>query len=259
MRTILTKSIVAATLFFGKIQISDAQFSQPKYEVGAMVGTFIYQGDLTPQRFGSFKTPGWNANFFINRLFGNSFSLRTNLVLGKLKGDDAAYSFPEYRKQRAFRFHSTVIEFSELGVWNILGKNFERNISTAEKSRGSLSPYLMAGGGLTVLNIKRDWSRLNVEYFDPTNPLFAGLALDSAHALPKLLPVISIGGGLRYSLSQQLFLSAEMVYRFPGTDYLDGFSKSVNPEKGDHYYSISIGVVYRFGIKNTLNCPPVTK
>ena len=71
------------------------------------------------------------------------------------------------------------------------------------------------------------------------------------------MPVFPVGFGLRYGVSNRLAVNAETSYRFTRTDYLDGFSKAVNPLKGDTYSSISIGAIYRIGKKNMLDCPKV--
>ena len=251
MRTLLIKSIAVVLIFLGKKEAS-GQSTIPKYEAGINLGTFIYQGDLTPQRLGSFKTSTLTLSIFGSRIINSSFSLRTNLALGKLKGDESKYASPAYRQQRNFYFKTPVVELSELAVWNIFGKNYE-------KQRSGFSPYLMAGAGLSYLKIKRDWSRLNENYFASDSAFFAGLNKDINHDLPQLIAVIPIGGGLRYSLSQRLSVSGEILYRFTFTDYLDGFSQSVNPKLNDHYYSATVGLIYRLGEKNNLNCPTVPK
>ena len=116
---------------------------------------------------------------------------------------------------------------------------------------------MFAGGGVSFLNIHRDYSNFNAEYFGTNSPIITGLNADLQHTPPKLLLVMPVGIGVRYYFSDRLGLSAETSYRIMSNDYLDGFSQSVDPVKGDHYYSHSIGVVYRLGKKNTLECPPM--
>ena len=129
--------------------------SQPgfsKFEIGINAGVFVYQGDLTPSEFGSYNTLQPGLNFFLNKIVSPLFSLRTNLALGGLKGDDAKYSAPSYRQQRNFNFKSPSFEVSELLVADLFKNNISRPLS-------GLSPYLFAGIGLSLLNITRDWSR----------------------------------------------------------------------------------------------------
>lgn len=222
--------------------------NQPRFEIGIGLATFIYQGDLAPSRFGSWETARPGINLFWSKLLSSSFSLRTNLAIGGLKGDDGIYNQPDWRKERGFRFRTPVLELSELFSWSPLGKNF---------SDKGFSPYLFGGLGLTYLNIKRDWSRYNAEYFDPLSDVSARLALDTAHSLPGLIPVIPVGGGIRYNLSPRFALNAESAYRFAFTDYMDGFSQAANPDLNDHYYTVTVGAIFRIGKKDKFDCPPV--
>jgi hypothetical protein len=91
------------------------------------------------------------------------------------------------------------------------------------KQYRGLSPYLFAGLGVSLLNIKRDWSRFNAEYFSSEPKTLSGLAADQQHPLPALIPVFPMGIGIRYPISPSISVNAETSYRFTFTDYLDGF------------------------------------
>lgn len=225
------------------------QFDVPKHEFGLTAGTFIYQGDLTPEAAGAWKSPSLAINVFYNRLLSRSFSLRTNLTFSRLTADDANYHSPAWREQRALRFKTRTTELSELLVWNILGNNYS--------GRYNLSPYLFGGVGISSLRIRRDWSRFNPDYFAVETKTLAGLGADTLHALPTIIPVIPVGAGIRFAISPQLSLMAEASYRITFTDYLDGFSQVANPNKRDYYSSYAVGVIYTLGITNTLKCPPM--
>jgi hypothetical protein len=220
----------------------------PKYEIGASVAAFLYQGDLTPSAAGSVRSLRPGINLHGSKIMSASFLLRTNLAITGLKGNDALYDDPEYRQHRNFKFKTPLFELSELVVWNPMGKNYD--------DRG-LSPYLFGGVGLSFLHIKRDWNNFDAAYFGEASELPALIAEDAAHKTPRVTPVIPVGFGLRYGLSTRLAINAETSYRFTRTDYLDGFSKAVNPAKGDNYSSVSVGAIYRIGKKNTLDCPKV--
>lgn len=248
MKATVTKSFLSLFICSHYL-ILKAQPDLLKFEVGINAGAFIYQGDLTPSRLGSYRTLKPGLGIFINRIVSPMFSLRTNFEFGKLKGDDGKYSIPEYRQQRNFNFKSPVFEVSELLVADLLRNNLMRQSSR-------LSPYLFAGIGFSFLNIKRDWSRFNAEYFSSESGTISGLAADQQHSLPKLIPVLPIGVGLRYPLSYKISINAETSYRFTFTDYLDGFSKAADDLKKDSYQTHTIGVTYQFIRKNSsLKCP----
>lgn len=248
MKHVFKRSIPVALFIFFTSIVADGQYLVTKFEGGINIGAFIYQGDLTPTRLGSFKTPGINMNLFVNRIINSTFSVRANLAIGELKGDESKYSYPAYRQQRNFKFHTPVYELSGLFVWDIMGKNYD------SRKNSGFRPYVFGGAGLTFLNISRDTSHFNSEYFAATD-LPARLALDMNHALPDVIPVIPVGAGIRYSITQRLSVNVESTYRFTFTDYLDGFSKAANPYKNDHYQNYSVGIIYSFGKTNPLNCP----
>lgn len=233
------KSTPFIILFAADSSVVKAQLDLSGYEIGVAVSGFVYQGDLTPSRLGSYKTLKPGVQIFLSKIISPMFSLRTNLSIGKLKGDDAKYAVPEYRQQRNFNFNTPVFEISELLVAEVLENN-----STRQRSR--LSPYLFAGVGLSFSNIKRDWSRFNAEYFSTETSTIQGLADDAQHSLPKTIPVLPLGIGIRYSLSKSISLSAESSYRFTFTDYLDGFSQAVDPSRRDSYQTYSVGIIYQF-------------
>lgn len=225
--------------------------SQPglsKFEIGVNAGVFIYQGDLTPSEFGSYNTLQPGLNFFVNKIVSPLFSLRTNLALGGLKGNDAKYSTPSYRQQRNFNFKSPSFEVSELLVADFFKNNKSRPLS-------GLSPYLFAGIGLSFLNITRDWSDFNAEYFSSEASTTSGLVADQQHPLPTLLPILPMGIGIRYLVSSRISINAETSYRFTFTDYLDGFSKAANDSRKDSYLVHSVGLIYQFRNNSWMKCP----
>lgn len=223
--------------------------NQPKYEFGINLGFTVYQGDLTPQQLGSFRTQKLALGLHASKLLSPSFSVRGAFLRGRLKGDDGLYTNPEYRQQRNFNFSTPVTEFTGQFVWNPLARNY------AEKG---FSPYFFAGAGFAFLRVKRDWSGFNSSYFDSeTSTIFSGLAADTVHSVPRLIPVIPVGMGVKYFFTPKLGMNAEAAYRLGYTDYLDGFSEAANPAKKDHYLNYSIGIIYRSGTKNRLSCPKI--
>jgi opacity protein-like surface antigen len=247
MKYLTTKvALIAFITVYASVTVY-AQIDNPKYEFGANLGFLVYQGDLTPEKLGSFKTQKFSFGLHASRLLSQSFSVRANLLIGKLKGNDGLYDNPEYRKQRNFNFTSPVTELSAQLVWNVTRKNY------ADKG---FSPYLFAGAGFSLIKTSRDYSNINTTYFDPeTSEVWTGLAADSAHKLPRVIPVIPIGAGIKYFITPNWGVNAETAYRITTTDYLDGFSEAANPAKKDSYLNYSIGIIYRTGKNNRLGCP----
>ncbi|HEX6332970.1 MAG TPA: outer membrane beta-barrel protein [Flavisolibacter sp.] len=247
------KTRTAAALV--SITISQAAWSQvqpARLEAGLTAGMVIYQGDLTPLRPGAVNTPGFNANIFGSYLLNRSYSIRGNIVLGSIRGDDATYSTPDYRRRRNFQFSGLFGEFTGLLVWNIRANNGNEPLK-------KIHPYVFAGAGVSMLRITRDWSRFNAEYFSGEPDVLQGLEADISHPMPRVIPVVPLGAGARYFISERLSVIAEGSYRLTETDYLDGFSKAANADRKDHYTTVNVGIVYRLGTGKKYDCPVVMR
>ncbi len=247
MKSLLKIFSIFTAFILSLFYFAHAQTDLGKYEMGLSAGVFVYQGDLTPQTVGSYKTIKPQLALHISRILSQSFSVRININRGKLYGNDGVYSNPQWRKQRNFNFSSSVTEISAQAVWSFLAYESPQ-----------FSPYILAGAGFSFLKIKRDWSNINTAVFGEGSDVQNGLTLDEAKTLPGIIAVLPVGAGLRYYLSDRFSLIGETSYRLSFTDYLDGFSKAANPAKNDHYLSHSIGVICSFGKKDKkLGCPAV--
>lgn len=225
---------------------TEAQFYNGM-SVGLSMGAYVYQGDLTPQQLGSFKTLSPGISLFVKKPVNRFLSARLNMSFTKLRGDESKYAIPEFRKQRNFLFSSPLKEFSAQLAWDILGRNYD--------PRG-IMPYLFSGAGISFLKIRKDYSRMNAAFFGEGSDVANGLAMDNAHGVPRRLLSIPVGIGAEYPISGRFLLYLESAYRFVFSDYLDGFSRSANPKKQDHYHSTSAGLVYTFGKNdNGVGCP----
>lgn len=224
-----------------------AQSNLKNWQFGASGGVFVYQGELSPSALGSYKTLKPSINLYFARILTPSFSLRTNLALGALKGDESKYSEPAYRKERNLAFHTPIAEVSELIVWNIFG-------NSGNEIGNRISPYVFGGAGITFINVTRT-SNINKVFFANEPEVLAGLAADFNTAPPKAIFVVPFGAGLEYYLSPKVSLTLETNFRYTRTDYLDGFSKVAASKINDFYQSHTVGFVYKFGKDSNLGCP----
>ena len=248
MNKLLLKALPATALVLICCNETSAQIDPWKYELGIQAGTFIYQGDLTPDKIGSYKTMKPVAGISVARFLTRSFSVKISLFRGNLHGNEARYADPEWRRWRNFQFTNKITEVSAALVWDVLGNNHN-------STSGKLSPYLAAGIGYSFMKVNRDWSALNSEYFSPESALMTGLAIDTVTSPPKGLISLPVSAGLKYRFSERLSIGVETTYRISSTDYLDGFSYSGHPTEGDFYFSHTIGLYYNFIRRNRLNCP----
>lgn len=243
-----TTAIVLITFLFIAVN-SNAQFYKDM-SVGLNGGIYIYQGDLTPERLGSSTTIQPGLSVFAKKPINHFLAARIHISMAKLEGNDSRYGNPEYRQQRNFYFTTPVKEFSAQLVWNIFGKNYEDN---------GIMPYVFSGAGISVIGVKKDYSRMDTAFFNKNSPeVIKGLAIDNVSGTPRTLLSVPVGIGFELPLSDRLSVNIETAYRFIFTDYLDGFSQSANPKRQDHYHSTSAGIIYKFGKKDKgIGCPVV--
>jgi opacity protein-like surface antigen len=243
----IKKTIILTTLpviFF--VLKSQSQLQISGYEVGINAGTLVYQGDLSRSFIGNYKILKPAVGVNVSKNLDSYFALRLQLIMGKLKDDESMYASPEFKRFRNYSFSTPITELSASVVFDLFG----------DKTGRRLSPYIFAGAGLTHVNIKRDWSRVNRTVYGEKSEVQLGLAIDSVKKMPKLIPILPVGVGLNYALNDQFSLRAEATYRLTATDYLDGFKYAANSKRRDSYYGVSIGVSYRFG---GYKCPPIKR
>ena len=223
--------------------------TKSSYEIGINVGTLIYQGDLSQSAFGSTKDLKPAIGIYVSKDLDAYFTLRANLTIGKIGVDESQFTYPAYKKLRNFMFTTPVTELSTVLVWNILGESYDRDYR-------KLSPYIFAGAGITFLNVNRDWSRIDTTFFDSKSSAIIGLGKDTLLATPRILPIIPLGIGLKYAITDKIGIRAEATYRLAFSDYIDGFSYAANPNTTDKYYGVSIGVNFNLA-RNNYKCPIV--
>ncbi|MBL0356369.1 MAG: outer membrane beta-barrel protein [Chitinophagaceae bacterium] len=243
-----SKAGVISILFSISVLFVQAQQRSYKWMVGINGGAMIYQGDLAPSTLGSYKTPSFTVGISAAKILNPYFAVRANAVVGKLRGDDAKYNSPVWRQYRNLNFSSPVTEFSVQLLWNPFGNN-------SNELGLRITPYLFGGAGVSFVNISRDYNKMDTTVFSFNSKQQVGLKQDTAKGLPRSLLVLPVGAGLSFYLSPRWSLNLETIFRYTFTDYLDGFSYVANPTQKDYYHTHTVGLVYRFGGKDRLDCP----
>jgi len=214
---------------------SFSQIDQSSWQIGAYGGYSVYQGDLTPGALSGYKSISYYAGISGTRILNSRFTVKLNVAHGNIKSDEAKFS--SFHKDRAFSFSTNFTEITPVFSWNIFDDAYQEQDQL-------FSPYVFAGAGVTLFDVKRNFSHMNLTIFNPNHWVNKGLKVDSAIVLPKSAFVIPIGAGTLYYLNDDFSLSAEFTYRFVFSDYLDGFSKSGNTKRKDTYHTLSIGIVH---------------
>ena len=127
-----------------------------------------------------------------------------------------------------------------MGGFNIFGNNYGDKMQR-------FSPYVMAGIGVSYIDVNRDWTRMDTSFVHASPATLIGIVYDATQSTSRIIPVIPVAVGLKYMLTPRLSLVAEGKYRFSFSDYIDGFSYAANPNQNDSYFSMMVGVAYNFG------------
>ncbi|HRO43294.1 MAG TPA: DUF6089 family protein [Flavipsychrobacter sp.] len=240
MKKIITS---ICTLCFMNIASYAQQDINVKFEVGAMGSGFVYHGDLTETRLGHLKDLKYGAGIYLKYHATPVFAIRTNLYRGSLAGNDADFT-AEWRKQRAYKFSTSLTEVSVMLEADILGKGRFKSFKETGRHYNRWGLYLFAGSGAAFTNASRSWNGLNRAYFYKDAPEKIGQ--DSVNVPNRISWVFPAGVGVRFDVSKHFSLFAEAGYRFTITDNLDGYKYSVYSSKYDGYTAYSFGISYRF-------------
>lgn len=208
----------------------------PKYEFGVGGGLVVYQGDLAPTTWGTYKSPMFGIQAHVTRFFSPAFALRLGVVAGHFGAEDVKSDYKQaYREYRRYDFKTSFAELSLVAQWTPFAK-----------ANWRLNPYLLGGVGATYLDVKNNWNNTDYSQF-PGENLPGRLAEDEAKDHQFFTPVLPVGVGLKYDASSRVALRLEWINRITFSDYLDGFSKAANPNKNDRYSTIMLSLNFAFG------------
>ena len=232
---------------------------------------------------------GLNAKY----LFNQNFSIRADYFGTKISGDDREIDGPcsdgndidnedsGCHRERAWRFTSPLHELSLSLEWDILGKkrypqleyfdaNGEKldpeevnlaygtyydedgevyNFNEINKFKRKLSPYIGIGAAMTFVNPDPVYPTNPEEGTVPNAELVALDSIEQGNAYLHF----PITVGLRYDISEKIFLDGELRGVFQATDFLDGMKNTTNFDDarnhGDTYQFATLRFGYRLGIK----------
>lgn len=209
----------------------------PGWELGMSTGVYIYQGDLTPHKAGSFKTLQPGLQITAGKYISNTLFLRAGLTYAYLKGNDHVYGKQEeYRYYRNYFFKTAIAELHTMALAYIFNDKFYEQ---------KLKPYMAAGTGIIYNHVKSSSAATDFSFF-PQSDLPLRLSADAQKRKPAFLMAIFGGIGINYDLNDDIAVNVEGLYRIGFTDYLDGFSIAAGNKKNDQYYSINIGAILKF-------------
>ncbi len=202
---IFMKHYIQTTAFF--LLISLVASSQ-NFNITAFAGFSNYQGDLQDKRFTLKQS---HTAFGAGVLYDvtDKFAVRANATFGKVSGDDKAAA---KNSSRNLNFTTTISDV-HLGL--------EYSIFSLDER--SLSPYVFAGISYFGFNPYSNDTLGRKIYLQPLSTEGQGFYQGrKKYSLGQI--AIPFGGGVKFALSPNVRLAAEVGMRKTNTDYLDDVS-----------------------------------
>ncbi len=178
--------------------------------MGVAGGLANYNGDLLDKLYAEKQTNGFIAATVHYELF-DQLLLRGAFTYARVDGNDR-YNNKDFLKQRNLQFESVITEFSVVSEFYLFNLNEKR-----------YSPYAFAGLALFHFN-PYTYDTSNKKYFlKPLGTEGQGIYADKKQ-YSLLQPAIPFGGGIKFSITENLRAGIEIGFRKLFTDYLDDVS-----------------------------------
>ncbi len=213
------------------------------FEIGIMPAFTYYMGELNPEGHTNIDFYHLAGAVFYKQNMNTRWSLRYMLMRGKLSGDDNSIA-GTFSQRRNLNFTSSLTEFSTVMEFNFFAFSAVKN-----KSYGN-TPYLFAGLSGFHFNPK---STIGSRVIDLNGQLSEGKDYS------KISIAIPFGVGMKFRLSDRMFMGIEYGMRKTFTDYVDDVS-TVYPntliqrgdsKSNDWYQHAGVTLSIRLGAKIT--------
>lgn len=175
-------------------------------------GVSNYSGDLQGKRY-TFSQAKFQGGLGLGYELSPHITLRTGISLAKVAADDK-YSNNSVTRLRNLNFTSNVFE------WQLAGEYMLFDL--AERR---LSPYVFGGIAIFHMNPYTNDTSGNKVYLNPLGTEGQGLSEYPGKKPYDLTQfVIPLGGGVKFALSENVYVGLELGIRKTFTDYLDDVS-----------------------------------
>jgi outer membrane protein OmpA-like peptidoglycan-associated protein len=206
------------------------------WELGIGINAANYQGDVVAPALFTLKETNPNLTLFARKgLRNEKLAVRLGLSFGRLTGDDVNYDTPAWRQTRRFNFKTPLTEVAATLEYQLL------NWKKEDGSNRRFVPYVFGGLGACLTKPTVSFNEANA--FGGANP---ALVAEDKRDVKNATVAFPLGAGFKIPIGRGT-LGVEMGFRPTLSDYLDGISKSGNPDRGDWYalggvhYAITLG------------------
>lgn len=203
------------------LSVASPAFAQEdyRYDMGGGIGMTGYLGDAGNGNL--WAHPGWDLELLFRYLPSPRWGIKTNLYAGGLSGNSADMDNVLPAGQQ-FKFSTTFFELGEMAEFNF----FSYGIGEKYRKLKRWTPYIAAGLSFTL------WTTDGKVHFTP---------------------VIPLGGGVKYKISERLNLGLEFLMKKTFSDRLDGTPlsdpyqiKSSFAKNTDWYSTLTFTISYEF-------------
>ena len=212
-----------------------------RYEVGAGAGIAQVFGDIG----GTIDEANWyglkdikfdetrmSFPVYVRYRLDPVYSIKVNGIVGFGHGDDL-----ESRNNRGRSYKIMLSEVSAQLEYYFLAEEKKYKTAAIFNRRGMLNNYMsLAAYGFVGIGGFYSHSR---ELIVPQERFY-----DDAHG-SAMGAVIPFGIGTKYILSDRWVIGAELGYRFPFSDYVEGYTQTAASKHNDVYYFMNFQVAYR--------------
>ncbi len=225
--------------------------AQNKVDFGLFLGYAEHGGDVHSWgRHGAMITQNASLAYGINLKYNvnQNIGIRLNGFASSISGEDINLDLPGHDK-RNYSFDSPIYELSLVGEYDILGHKRWRERDTESEIKNAvatstnktfkriISPYVFGGFGLSFTDPDVQWNGDN-------NKPSVQADIENTTKTNFQIP---LGIGVKFDISEKVYLSLEGSARIPLTDYLDGISESADPEDNDAYQFFGLNLGVRLG------------
>ncbi len=195
------------------IKTASAQYEYVQQgEFGITAGAAHYFGDLNTRA--AVNRPKIAMGIFFRKQFGNYTGLRVAAHYAQLGYSDV-YSKNEYQLRRNLSFNTNIYELAVQGDFNFFK-------FTPYDASHSFTPYITFGAGIFSYD-PYAYYRDEKYFLRPLNTEGQTFYINRK-TYSSMGVCFPIGGGVKYSLTQNLNFSFEVAYRFTLSDYIDDVS-----------------------------------
>lgn len=201
-------ALFKATLMIAFIFVFAGNTKAQTLEIGGMVGTSYYVGELNPIL--PYNQTQLAYGFLARYNLNSRWAVKFNYYRGKVQGSDATGASVENRE---LDFKSNINDFSLVAEFN-----FWEYYTGSKKNY--FAPYLF--GGLTYFTFK-PYSQNGVA-LQPLGTEGQQIGFDGRSPYNQFSFAMTFGFGIKYSLSKRLAFAFEWGMRKTLTDYIDDVS-----------------------------------